>query len=394
MTPTGTAANQSEPDHPVDTDRRYLRHIRTATIGIFILAGVAALYFARDFMLPVVFAFLIAITLRPFVRNLSRRGIPAWATTTGIVVIGTILLMLAVYAFSGAIIDWVSNASEIQRTFLQKISQLRSSFESLINLTETLQEATDPAEDPDVQEVVVKQPIFPTILTFVAAYPVNLFIVISGALVIAVFLMASGDLFYDKLIRVLPTLSDKKNALRIVLDVEREVSAYLVALTAINAGLAIAVGVGFWLIGMPTPHLWALLAFILNFIPYLGPIAGMMLSGMIAVVSFDDIAHALLAPVLYMVLIGLETQIITPQVLSRRMQINAVMILLALAFWAWLWGIAGIVVAVPILVTFRVLCSHIESLSALGEFLAHSNTENGANNNGPSDKTDGTASGA
>lgn len=384
--------SHSEPEAAAVTDGHFLRQIKTATTGIFILAVVAALYFSRDFMLPVVFAFFIAITLRPFVRNLSRRGIPAWATTTGIVVIGTILLMLAVYAFSGAIIDWVTNASEIQRAFLQKVSQLRSTFESLINLTETLQEATDPAQDPEVQEVVVKQPIFPTLLTFLAAYPVNTFIVISGALVIAVFLMASGDLFYDKLIRVLPTLSDKKNALRIVLDVEREVSAYLVALTAINAGLAVAVGVGFWFIGMPTPHLWALLAFILNFIPYLGPIAGMVLSAMIAVVSLDDIAHALLAPALYMLLIGLETQIVTPQVMSRRMQINAVMILLALAFWAWLWGIAGIVVAVPILVTFRVLCSHIDSLSALGEFLSHRSTGDGTSSVDNAGSSNGTAS--
>jgi predicted PurR-regulated permease PerM len=358
-----------------DLSSRNLGHIKAAAIGILIIAGVAALYFARDFLLPVVFAFFIAITLRPFVRNLSRRGIPAWATTAGIVVLGIVLTLAAVLAFSGAILDWIANASEIQRTFLQRISELKSSFESLVHLTETIQEATDATSEPGVQEVVVKEPIFSTLLTFVAAYPLNIFIVMSGALVIAVFLMASGDLFYEKLIRVLPTLSDKKHALRIALDVEREVSAYLIALTAINALLAVAVGIGFWFIGMPTPHLWALLAFILNFIPYLGPIAGMLLSAAIAIVTFSDISQAMLAPAIYMLLIGLETQIITPQVLSRRMQINAVMILLALAFWAWLWGIAGIVVAVPLLVTFRVLCSHLDSLSAIGEFLSYRHTD-------------------
>ncbi len=375
MNSSRNSENTPEPETAAVTDSRSLRHIKTATTGIFILAVVAALYFSRDFMLPVVFAFFIAITLRPFVRSLSRRGIPAWATTTGIVIAGAVLLTLAVYAFSDAIIGWVTNAPEIQRNFLQKIGELRSSFESLINLTETLQNATDPAQDPQVQEVVVKQPLFPTVLSFVAAYPINVLIGISGALVIAVFLMASGDLFYEKLVHILPTLSDKKNALRIALDIEREVSAYLIALSGINAGLAVCVGLSFWAIGMPTPHLWALFAFILNFVPYIGPIAGMALSGIIAIVSFEDASHALLAPAVYMLLIGLETQIITPQVLSRRMQINTVMILLALAFWAWLWGIAGVVVAVPILVTLRVLCSHIESLSGLGEFLSHRTTE-------------------
>jgi predicted PurR-regulated permease PerM len=130
------------------------------------------------------------------------------------------------------------------------------------------------------------------------------------------------------------------------------------------------VGLAFWAIGLPTPHLWALFAFILNFIPYLGPITGLILSAAISIVVFESIGQALLAPLVYGALIGLETQIITPTLLSRRMQINAVMILLSLAFWAWAWGIAGIVLAVPILVTFRVLCSHIEALSPIGEFLS------------------------
>jgi predicted PurR-regulated permease PerM len=360
-----------------DPDSRTLRHIRTGTTGILIFSVIASIYFARDFLLPVVFAAFLSITLRPFVRTLSRRGIPAWATTTAIVTVLVIFLLVGFYVFTGAIVQWIDNAAEIQRSFLEKLASLRSSFRSLINLGEVLQQAGQPSGDPGVQEVVVKQSPLPTLFAFLAAYPVNVFIGLSGALVIAVFLMASGDLFYAKLLRVLPTLSDKKNALRIVLEIEREVSAYLLAITAINAGLAVAVGVSFWLLGMPTPHLWALLVFVLNFIPYLGPIAGLGLSTIIAIVVFDDIGSALLAPAAYAILIGIETQIVTPQVLSRRMQINAVSILLALAFWAWIWGIAGIVVAVPILVMFRVLCSHIQSLSAIGEFLSHRHSENG-----------------
>jgi len=125
---------------------------------------------------------------------------------------------------------------------------------------------------------------------------VNVIFVASGAIVIAVFLMASGDLFYEKLIRIMPSFSDKKAALRIVLDVEREVSAYLLSITLINAGLATAVGVAFWAIGLPTPHLWALFAFILNYIPYLGPITGLVLSAAIGLVVFDNIGQAALAP--------------------------------------------------------------------------------------------------
>ena len=177
---------------------------------------------------------------------------------------------------------------------------------------------------------------------------------------------------YEKLLRVLPTLSDKKTALRIVYDVEREVSTYLLTVTAINAGLGVALAITFQFLGMPTPFLWALFAFILNFIPYIGPIAGVTLAGLVSTVMFDSLSFALLPPLVYAGFIGIETQIVTPLFLSRRLQLNSVSILLALAFWAWAWGIAGVIVAVPLLVTLRVFCSHLESLADIGEFLGES----------------------
>jgi predicted PurR-regulated permease PerM len=351
-------------------ETQLLLHIRRLLTGLLLIAAIAAVYFARDFLLPAVFAFFIAVTLRPLVRSLSRRGIPAWATTAAIVIAAGVFTAIAVFAFAGALLQWIEDAPRLQREFLSKIASLRSSFASLISIGETIQEAATPDAGANVQEVVVRESMLPTIFTLIAGYPVNVIFVASGAVVIAVFLMASGDLFYEKLIRILPSFNDKKAALRIVLDIEREVSAYLISITLINAGLAAAVGLAFWAIGLPTPHLWALFAFILNYIPYLGPITGLVFSAAISIVVFENLGQALLAPLVYGALIGLETQIITPALLSRRMQINAVMILLSLAFWAWAWGIAGIVLAVPILVTFRVLCSHLDALSAIGEFLS------------------------
>jgi predicted PurR-regulated permease PerM len=355
-------------------ETRLLLHVRRLLTGLLLIAAIAAVYFARDFLMPAVFAFFIAITFRPLVRSLSRRGIPAWATTAAIVVAATMLTTIAVVAFTGALLQWIEDAPRLQHEFMNKIASLRSSFAGLISIGETIQDAATPDAGGNVQEVVVRESMLPTIFTLLAGYPVSVIFVAGGAIVIAVFLMASGDLFYEKLIRILPNFQDKKAALRIVLDVEREVSTYLISITLINAGLAAAVGLAFWALGLPTAHLWALFAFILNYIPYLGPITGLVFSAAISVVVFDSLGQALLAPLVYGALIGLETQIITPALLSRRIQINAVMILLSLAFWAWAWGIPGIVLAVPILVTFRVLCNHIEALSAIGEFLSQRHT--------------------
>ncbi len=351
---------------------------RTAVYGIFILGIVAAICLARDFLIPVVFAFLIALTFRPAIRKLARYNVPAWAAATGFASLLVLIVAVAAYLASGPISSWIADAPEIQRVFLEKIRDIRSWFTGFLHLTERIQDAAVPDTTAGVQEVVIKEPGLPAFLAAAAAYPANFVIMLSAALVIALFLMASGDLFYEKLVRVLPKLTDKKTALHIVYDVEREVSAYLLTLTAINTGVAIAVAIAFHLIGMPTPYLWALLAFVLNFIPYIGPIAGVTLSGLAAIVVFDSLGYAMLAPLIYGVIIGIETQFVSPYVLSRRLQLNSVAILLALAFWAWAWGIPGIVVAVPLLVTLKVFCSRLESLSAVGEFLgesANGNTE-------------------
>lgn len=343
--------------------------------GIFVLLSIAAVYFARDFLVPVVMAFFIALTFRPSVRWLARRGIAAWASTFGFTMALILLGVAAAFAFSGPIATWIADAPEIQREFIEKIQGARAYLDGLVNLSENLQAAAAPKEAA-TQEVVVKDSGVSTALMVLANYPVYGLAMLSGAMVLSIFFMASGDLFYEKLIHVLPNLSDKKTALRIVYDVERQVSFYLLSLGAINVGVGVLVALSFQLLGMPTPWIWALFAFILNFIPYLGPIMGLALSAIVAVVVFDSLTYAMLVPLAYGVIIGLETQIVSPAVLSRSLQINAVAILLALAFWAWAWGIAGIILAVPLLVTLRVFCSHLESLWALGEFLTQSNNEN------------------
>ncbi len=353
----------------------YLKQSRTALIGIFILSIVATMSFARDFLLPVFFAFFIALTFRPTIRALSRRNIPAWASATGFALILVFAVLVSGYLSSGPIAGWIADAPQIQRTFMEKLRTIRSSMNGVADLTEQIKEAASPDPGAQVQEVVVKESGIPGLLSLLAGYPAQFLITLSGSLVIAVFLMASGDLFYEKLIHVLPTLSDKKTALRIVYDVEKEVSFYLLTVVLINAGVGISVGISFYFVGLPTPILWAFLAFALNFIPYIGPVTGMLVSTLVSVVVFDTLSYALLAPLCYLIVIGIETQLVSPFVLSRRLQINSVAILIALAFWAWIWGLGGVILAIPLLVTFRVFCSHLPSLAGIGEFLGQTSSD-------------------
>lgn len=355
---------------PSPEEPNYAKQSRTALRGLFIIAIIAAMYVARDFLLPVVLASFIALTFRPAVRFLTKHYIPPWlsATLLAIILVGGGLS--AGYMLSWQVSAWIDQAPQMAEAFAEKFSGLRSWLNVVASLTDKIQDATAAPGAIPAQEVVVREQAVPGWLVVMTWYPLQVTITLMATLVIAVFLMASGDLFYEKLVRVLPTMTDRKQALRIVYELETEVSTYLLTLAAINAGLGLAVALVFHALGMPSPYLWGLLTFFLNFIPYVGALTGVALSGFLAIVTFDSFGYALLVPAAFTALSLIESEIVSPLVLSRRLQMNSVAILLSLAFWAWLWGIPGAAIAVPVLVTIKVFCNHIEGLSGLGEFLS------------------------
>jgi predicted PurR-regulated permease PerM len=341
-------------------------------LGIFLILAVFLLDFGREFLLPVTMAFFIALTFRPIIRKASKRGIPAWLTAT-VFMGGLIVLASAfVYALSGPLAGWIADAPEYVRTFRERFEALRDSLRPITNLTERVSEAAEISGAVQTTEVVVAQSNSP-VFSYVAqgaGYSISVIATIVLTIVTAAFMMASGDLFYEKLVRVFPTLADKKRALRIVYDVEGEVSSYILIVSLINAGLGICVGIAFFALGMPVAWLWSLLVFLFNFIPYVGAIFGIALSGFMAVITFDTLAYAMLIPLAYSILNGIENQFVTPVLLGRRLSLNSVAILISLTFWTWLWGIAGTMLAVPILMTVKVLAIHIDGWKTVGEFLS------------------------
>jgi predicted PurR-regulated permease PerM len=164
----------------------------------------------------------------------------------------------------------------------------------------------------------------------------------------------------------------------VVYDVERDVSRYLFTVALINAALGVAVGAGLWLIGMPTPFLWGVTAALFNFLPYVGPLVTILLVAVMSIVSFDSIGYAMLAPAFVIFCQVVEGQILTPLIVGRRLELNAVAIFIAVAFWSWLWGFIGALLAVPLLVVVKVFCDHFEGLQNFGNFLsAQQSPDNG-----------------
>ena len=341
--------------------------VQFSIIGSFMILLLCAFYYAQNLLLPIVVAFLSALVLSPIVRTLKRSGIHESISAFLLVVLFAGFFGLTVYSLSGPISQWIEEAPRIGQELRTKLKTLRRPMEQIDAAQKQLEDATQGTTDPRIQEVAVREP---GLLSKIAQGVPNIFAGAAVTFVLLLFLLASGDMFYEKLVRVLPTLTDRKRGLRIAYDIEREVSRYLLTITIINFALGAVIGAGLFVLGMPNPILWGLIAALLNFVPYFGAITAMAVVSVVAMVSFPTVGHALLAPAFYMFCSAIEGQFITPALVGRRLQINAIAVFLAIVFWGWIWGVIGVFVAVPMLIVVKVFCRHIESLSGLDEFLS------------------------
>ena len=341
--------------------------LRGLVLGIFIILLFSSLYFAREFFVPVVLAFLFALTLTPIVRYLRKKGIPSAVSATLLVFFTAGGLSMAGYLLSGPVTELINDAPRIGMDVRERLSEMRGPVDRLLRISRDIEDATNNVADGNAQQVVVQQP---GIVSRAAGNLLSAGTTIAITLLLTTFLLASGTLFYEKIIQTVSTLTEKKRALRIVFDIEKEISRYLLTVAMINAGLGIAIGLGLWAIGMPMPFVWGAAAAVLNFLPYIG--AAMTLVGVaaVAIVSFETLTMAAIPPLFVLMCNIIEGQIVTPVTVGRRLELNAVSVFIAVAFWSWLWGFIGALIAVPILVVVKVFCDHFDGLRSIGNFLA------------------------
>jgi len=335
-----------------------------AGIGIFILLLLAGIAYAREFLMPVVLAFLLALVFTPVRRFLNRHGVPSWAAA--ILVVGTLLTVIigGVFLLSGPVSDWVARAPSI---FGELQTKMRGVAATVAQVTDQVDKITNAGAAPQAPQVVVRQPGLATSLAWVAP----LFLAqIVFVLVLMFFLLSSGDMVYEKIVHVLPTLTDKKRAVRIAHDIENKLSTYLFTITMINIGLGIVISLVMWAIGMPNPLLFGVAAFALNYIPYAGPATGVALSTVVGLISGDGLWLGFLAGGSYVGITTIEGHLITPYFVGRRLRLNTVVVFLSIALWAWMWSVVGMIVATPLLVAIRTFCEYIPPLEGVGAFLS------------------------
>ena len=334
---------------------------------LVIIATFYTLYFARAFFLPVTFGLLLNLLLSPFVRTLKRARIP-YPIGAAIVV----LSIVAVVAVGGYFLaepaqEWVTKAPQSVAAANVKLRKLRRPMEQVTKSADQMaRAATTGSSTPRVQEVTLAGP---TLMDRVVGASETFLAGALETLVLLYFLLASGDLFLQKLTKMLPEFRDKKKAVAIARETETSISMYLTTVTLINVFEGGVVTLVMWALGVPNPVLWGVLVFFLEFIPYLGALVMVGVLTLAALSTFDSVAHIVAVPASYLAINLLQAYLITPLLLGKRLTLNPVAILIGLILMWEIWGVAGAFIAVPLLATFKILCDHIETLAPVGEFL-------------------------
>jgi predicted PurR-regulated permease PerM len=336
-----------------------------ALIGIFSLLLFWVLYFARDILVPITFAFVLNLLLQPAARSLDRLSIPkpVAALLTLFIFLG--LLLLLGVSLAGPLSAWVAKAPESLPRLESDLWALRGPLDKLRSANQELERLAQTLTGSSTRIAVAGPGIGDFLFSSTRAVVTGL----GTMIVVLYFLLVSGDLFLRRLVEVLPTLSDKKQLVEISHEIERNISSYLVTVTLINAGVGLATGIATYLCGLADPLLWGALAFLLNYVLILGPLTNLCILAVVGLMSFDSLWRALLPALAYLAIHIIEGEGLTPMIVARRFTLNPVLIVLSLIFWFWMWGIAGALLAVPLLAVFKMVCDRIAPLASIGHFL-------------------------
>ncbi len=349
----GTRVDTATPEAGALVRQATLSAVFLGTLTIFAFVG--TLIVARPVLVPIVAAALLAMTLTPAVEGLRRLGLPHALAATIIAV----ALVAGMAALSYLLIDPLQKALDA----LPALDGLGQRLARL--LRDVFGEPYTTWVADRIRETNPGAALSARLFSGVGETTV----LALTTIVLTFFLLLSGDLFLQKLVRVLPRIRDKVKAVKVVNAVQEDVSRYFATVTLINIVVGTITGAIAWYWELPAPLLLGVLAALFNFVPYLGAIANVLLLLLASGAAYTDFSEIFAAPAVFSVVAALEGNIITPLIVGRRTQLNAVTVVFGLVFWAWVWGIAGMVLAIPLLLVVKGFATHIERLEAVNEFM-------------------------
>jgi predicted PurR-regulated permease PerM len=353
-------------------------------LGLFVILTIYALHAIKPFLLPLVLAMLVSLVLHPVQRFLRRMKLPRMLAAA--LTVAGLLGMLGFGAYQIAVpgSKWFESLDGRELS-----AKLRTTFRPMTRFGAGIREVADtvgqaatvekPAPfDPEgrLQAPDTEHDIPPAIAAVPDPEPTPKPVVVeirqdplatalselkeigltaATFLILVLFILAYGN-------RITRRIGEDDGAAPILDRMADDVSRYLFTITAINTGLGICIGLAMWALGMPNPALWGLLGMLLNYIPYVGALTGTLIVFLVAAVDFESPGLVLLVPATYLTLTSIEGNIITPMALGGRFRINPLVVIVWLIAWAAIWGIAGLLIAMPALVIFKIACENTPAL--------------------------------
>jgi predicted PurR-regulated permease PerM len=335
--------------------------------GMLVLLILYTCALAAVLIVPLLLAILFSLMLAPVVRLLCAWHIPR--------VLATLLVLLSTIALVGVLLlslvgparAWVVQVPKSLSRIELALSALRQPLLAATHASEQIAELASIGGESKLQHVVDTGPS--RIVQMLSATPAALASMVATLLLVFIFLL-HGDALLRKLVELAPALHVKKDIVAATRSAQLELSTYMITIAVINATLGLLTAAALWLLGVDNPLLWGGVAAILNFAPFIGPMVAVAVLVIVGFARFDTPLAALSVPGVFLVLHLIEGQLVTPQIVGRRLALDPIMVFLALMLFGWLWGVAGLLMAMPLLSCIRIVAERVPAWDPLAKLLA------------------------
>ena len=335
-----------------------------AMLVLSILAVLYTVHLAREVLLPITLAVIFALLLMPLVKRMERWYMPRALSALLLIGIGLGAFGGGLYFLSSSAMDWVQKIPDAQKALqvhlgdVQKeVAEVDAAARQLEALTEGVSKQSTTAAPTKVEVWLGLQ---------------NFFMFGGLSIILLFFLLTSGEQLLQRIVDMLPSVEDKRRALQMSARAQAQMSRYLSTITMVNGLVGLLTALVLWLFDFPDPALWGAIAAALRFVPYLGVSFTVALLAVVGAISYDDIWLMAGVPLGYLLLTSFVGQVIDPFVHGMRFSMNPIIVFIWIFFWGWLWGAPGVLLAVPLLTLFQVLCEHSQRLAPIAHIIGDS----------------------
>ncbi len=328
---------------------------------IAIGAGLFILDFASAILLPTAYAIVLSLVLAPVARGLTRLRIPEGVAAVLTVAMAAAGIVTIISILTPALAEWMSDAPKMARAIARKLEPIKEQLQVVEDVSNRIQGTTAAAAPAPSEGGMVGS----LLSTGANVASQTLYVIF-----LTLFLLALRTDMRRRFILSADTFDGRVRAARAVRDVGKNVAAYLFLLTCINAGVAVVTTAAFYAFGMEDAVVWGLVYGLACYIPIIGPTSVILASAVVGIATEPTLLAGLLGPAILLVINAVESQLIQPWVMARRIELNPVALFVSLAFVVWLWGVPAAIVAAPLLIVIYAFSKHTPALQPIAALLA------------------------